>query len=81
MPSTRTYVEAVLLRRKVPHTISGDVRVGVAFMRELLDEFSGHRRLALAAWYQGSGSLRRHGPFRETRIFVDNVLALQRRFS
>jgi len=81
MPSTRTYVEAVLLRRKVPHTISGDVRVGVAFMRELLHEFSGHTRLALAAWYQGSGSLRRHGPFRETRIFVDNVLALQRRFS
>lgn len=81
LPSTRTYVETVLVRRKVPHTVSGDIRVGVAFMRELLREFKGHTQSALAAWYQGPNSLRRNGQFTVTKLFVADVLALHRRFS
>jgi len=37
------------------------------------------RAQGLAAWYQGSTSLRKHGPFRKTRRFVANVRAPKER--
>ena len=79
LPSTWTYVETLLIGRSVPRTVSGNVRVGVAFMRELLGEFNGDQRAALAAWYQGPTSVRERGPFRQTRRFVSNVIALKQR--
>jgi soluble lytic murein transglycosylase-like protein len=79
LPVTHQYVETILLRRRVPKTVAGEIQVGVAFLRELLREFNGNPTLALAAWYQGPTSVRRHGQLKETRTFVANVLALQRR--
>jgi putative peptidoglycan binding protein/transglycosylase-like protein with SLT domain len=79
LPSTWVYVETVLLGQRIPRTVSGDIRVGVAFLRELLREFNGDQRVALAAWYQGPTSFRRHGPLRTTRHFVANVVALKQR--
>jgi soluble lytic murein transglycosylase-like protein len=81
LPATWNYVELVLIGRPVRRTASGNVRVGVAFMRELLREFHGNTGLAIAAWYQGPASVRRVGPFPVTRLFVADVLALRRRFS
>ena len=37
-PATWDYVEVVLVGRKIPHTLSGNVQVGVAFLRQLLRE-------------------------------------------
>ena len=65
-------------RRKVPSSTSGNIRIGVVFLRHLLREFHGNGR-ALAAWYQGPHSLRKHGQFAGTRLFVRNVLALLNR--
>jgi soluble lytic murein transglycosylase-like protein len=81
LPTTWNYVELVLIGRRVRRTASGNVRVGVAFMRELLREFHGDTGLALAAWYQGPASVRRVGPFQVTRLFVADVLALRQRFT
>jgi peptidoglycan hydrolase-like protein with peptidoglycan-binding domain len=81
LPSTWSYVETVLVGGKVPRTVSGNIRVGVVLIRQLLGEFAGERRAALAAWYQGPSSLRRRGPYRMTRLFVADVLALQQRFT
>ena len=78
LPSTRSYAQTVLLGRRVPNSVSGNIQLGVVFLRHLLREFGTSDR-ALAAWYQGPGALRRHGPFRVTRRFVANVLALRRR--
>src|SRR5262245_16821424 len=78
-PATWDYVETVLVGRRIPHTTSGNVRVGVAFLRQLLREFRGDVRLALAAYVQGPRSVRRHGLFRETQRYVAGVLALSRR--
>lgn len=77
-PGTWSYVETVLIGRKVPRTASGNIRVGVAYLRQLLREFGGNTRLALAAWNQGPASVRKRGALRETKIFVANVLALRR---
>jgi hypothetical protein len=79
LPGTREYVETILLRRRLPSTVSGDIHVGVVYLRQLLRQFNGNEPLALAAWYQGPGSVRRHGVFRSTRAFVADVLALRRR--
>jgi transglycosylase-like protein with SLT domain/putative peptidoglycan binding protein len=77
LPGTWIYVETVLIGRKVPRTASGNIRVGVAYLRQLLHEFGGNERQALAAWYQGPTSVRKQGAIRETKIFVANVLALR----
>jgi len=79
LPSTRRYVEKVLLKRRAPTSVSGGIQVGVVYFRELLREFHGGESLALAAWYQGPGSVRRDGVSAGTRAFVANVLALRRR--
>jgi transglycosylase-like protein with SLT domain/putative peptidoglycan binding protein len=78
-PATWRYVETVLVGRRIPRTTSGNVQVGVAFLRQLLREFRGDARLALAAYVQGPRSVRRHGLFRETERYVAGVLALSRR--
>jgi soluble lytic murein transglycosylase-like protein len=78
-PATWNYVETVLVGRPIPHTMSGNVRVGVAFLRQPLREFGGNVRIALAAYVQGPRSVRRNGMFPETRNYVAGVLALCRR--
>lgn len=78
LPVTWSYVEASLIGRRVPRTASGNIRVGVAYLRQLLREFGGNERQALAAWYQGPTSIRKRGAIPETKIFVSNVLALRR---
>jgi LysM repeat protein len=78
-PATWDYVETVLVGRRIANTTSGNVQVGVAFLRQLLREFRGDVRLALAAYLQGPRSVRRDGLFRETRRYVAGVLALSRR--
>jgi peptidoglycan hydrolase-like protein with peptidoglycan-binding domain len=80
MPATWDFVEAVLLGRNVRHTARGNIRVGIVYLRHMLRLFGGNRRLALAAYYQGPKAVRRHGLYRETRVYVRTVLALQRRF-
>src|SRR3954451_22118118 len=76
LPSTRSYVQSVLIGHKVPNSTSGNTRIGVAYLRELLREFHGNRARALAAWYQGPFSVHKRGQLAETRLFVRNVLAL-----
>ena len=79
LPITRRYVERILLRERVPNSVSGNIRIGVVYLRHLLREFHGNASHALAAWYQGPSSVRRHGQLKETKQFVANVLALRRR--
>jgi soluble lytic murein transglycosylase-like protein len=79
MPETRSFVEDVLVRHKLPHTTEGDIEVGVLFLRHLLREFKGNQRLALAAWNEGDFAVRQQGVLTSTKTFVDNVLALAAR--
>jgi soluble lytic murein transglycosylase-like protein len=60
-------------------TTAGNVRVGVLYLRHLLQEFDGDEATAVAAYYQGIRSIRRGGPIAETRAYVANVLSLERR--
>ena len=79
LPVTKHYVETFLLHRRVPWSVEGGIEIGVVYFRQLLREFHRSETRALAAWYQGPASVRRHGPLKATRRFVANVLALRRR--
>jgi soluble lytic murein transglycosylase-like protein len=79
IPPAWAYVEDVLLGKKVPRTPDGNVQVGVVLIRQLLREFDGDERLAVGAWYQGARAVREHGLYPETKLFVDDVLALRTR--
>lgn len=76
-PATWNYVETILVRQNIPNTMSGNVRVGVVFLRQLLREFGGNVELALAAYAQGPTSVRTRGLFKETKLYVAGVLALR----
>jgi LysM repeat protein len=76
---TWSYVETFLIGRAVQHDASGNVRVGTAYLAQLLREFRGNERLALAAYAQGPYSVRRRGLLKETQMYVANVLALKQR--
>ena len=80
-PQTWSYVEMVLLGRKIPHGVKGNIHVGVAYLRQLLHEFHHDVRLAVGAYNQGPASVRAHGLYPKTRHFVANVMALRHRFS
>ena len=79
LPTTRLYVEHDLAGRNIPHTVDGDIEVGVLYLRHLLQAFGGNERLALAGWYQGERAVRARGLYKVTKPFVANVLALRAR--
>ncbi|CEP67318.1 Prokaryotic transglycosylase, active site [Moorella glycerini] len=56
---------------------------GARYLRQLLDRFQGDLALALAAYNAGPGAVKRYGhipPYRETRAYIQKVLAAARRF-
>lgn len=78
-PATWRFVQTVLLGHPVPRTASGNIQVGVVFIRHLYRRFNGNVRLALAAYNQGEWAVRRYGVYREARRFAANVLAMRGR--
>jgi soluble lytic murein transglycosylase-like protein len=80
LPSTWSYVEDVLLGHNVAdHGPDGNIHVGMAYLHHLLGAFKGNEHLALAGWYQGERSVRKHGPLKVSKVFAANVLALKER--
>jgi soluble lytic murein transglycosylase-like protein len=76
LPSTRAYVESVLAGHSIPHTVNGDVEVGVLYLKHLLDVFGGNQNLALAGWYQGERAVKQFGVYDISKPFVADVLSL-----
>jgi peptidoglycan hydrolase-like protein with peptidoglycan-binding domain len=81
LPVTWRFVEQSLLGQRIEASPDGDVRVGLAYLRYLLERFHGDERLALAAWYQGPKALEHAGVYDVTVPFVADVLALAGRSS
>ncbi len=78
MPDTWRFVET-LIGHPVARTPDGNVRIGVAYLHHLLNEFGGSERLALAAYYQGPAGVRSFGVLPASEIYIADVLALKSR--
>lgn len=76
LPGTWEWVEQALLVTTTPRTYDGNVRVGVRYLRWLLDQFDGNTRLALAGYYQGAQAVRDRGLFDDTKRYVAIILKL-----
>jgi Transglycosylase SLT domain/Putative peptidoglycan binding domain len=75
-PATWDYVEHVLADRRYPRNVEGQVRVGLLYLRHLLQAF-GDTRKALAAWYTGPARVRRYGIGPRGHWFAQDVLAIR----
>ena len=75
LPGTWAWLDA-LIGVRTPRTYDGNVRAGVRYLRWLLDEFDGDRRLALAGYYQGAAAVRQRGLYEDTKRYVAVVLKL-----
>jgi soluble lytic murein transglycosylase-like protein len=76
LPGTWAWVDQILLGTRTPRTYDGNVRAGVRYLRWLLDQFGGDRRLALAGYYQGAQAVRDRGLFEDTKRYVSIILKL-----
>jgi soluble lytic murein transglycosylase-like protein len=81
MPGTWSYVQANLAQRRLdPSSAVDNVHAGVLYLRSLLNQTGGDVNSAIAAYYQGLGSVRSRGMLPETQRYVANVQALRARF-
>jgi soluble lytic murein transglycosylase-like protein len=76
LPGTWAWVDQMLLGTTTPRTYDGNIRAGVRYLRWLLDQFDGDRRLALAGYYQGAQAVRDRGLFEDTKRYVTIILKL-----
>ena len=81
MPGTWDWVQQNLAAGPLdPSSTQDNVKAGTLYLNQLLRDTGGDERMAIAAYYQGLGSVREHGLFAETEQYVDNVMALRGRF-
>jgi soluble lytic murein transglycosylase-like protein len=81
MPGTWNWIQQTMAGQALnPASVDDNVKAGSLYLGHLLRETGGDQAAAIAAYYQGLGSLRSRGMFDDTRQYVANVQALQSRF-
>jgi hypothetical protein len=78
MPATRRYIERILVGRRLPRTVDGNIHAGVAYLARQLRTFRPNVRRGIGAYYQGTTAVRRHGLYPETVRYVRTILSLRR---
>lgn len=63
-----------------PNSALDNVRGGVLYLRQLLNDFGGDEASAIAAYYQGAAAVRNRGLYDDTKQYVQSVNALRPRF-
>ncbi len=79
-PDTGVTIGNLLGRPVDLHLVRDNVQAGVYLLARLDASYSGNQRLAAAAYYQGARSVARDGLYRDTKLYVDDVMALEARF-
>lgn len=73
MPGTASWIGPALLGRSInPYDVSDNIEGGTAYLAYLQRQ-TGSRRLAIAAYYQGLGSVTTRGLLGETEAYVASV--------
>jgi soluble lytic murein transglycosylase-like protein len=80
LPGTWDWIQQRSGQRLDPNSATDNVRAGVMYLGQLLEDFEGDEASAVASYYQGASSVRRLGQLPETQQYVANVMALRPRF-
>ncbi len=80
MPDTVDHMEMLIGQDLDQYSAEDNIRMSARYLRLLLGRY-GTPEGALAAYYQGAGSVEANGTFAETDRYVANVLALRSRFA
>jgi N-acetylmuramoyl-L-alanine amidase len=81
LPGTWSWINSNLTPTRLNDRSAADnVHAGVLYLGQLLRDTGGNIPQAVAAYYQGLGSVRERGMLPETRRYVDDVLSLRSRF-
>ena len=83
MPGTWDWVNRSLAAGNPlnPNSAIDNVRGGVLYLRQLLQDFGGDQNAAIAAYYQGEGAVKSRGLYPDTQQYVNSVNALRSRFA
>ena len=71
MPATATELGVV-----DPYDPEQNIRGGVTYLKQLLEQYSGNEELALAAYNAGPAAVKKYGavpPYRETRTYIARI--------
>ncbi|HEX8918086.1 MAG TPA: LysM peptidoglycan-binding domain-containing protein [Chloroflexota bacterium] len=79
-PYTGSHISALLGRSFNLYNIDDNVHAGVYWLSTLVAYYGGDERMAVAAYYQGTKGIARHGLFRDTQQYVANVMSLKSSF-
>ena len=81
-PTTVSFVNDRLLGASLDPTVPEDnIRMSSRYLAYLLGRTGGDQHQALAAYYQGYGSLQKNGVLPVTQLYVADILALQPMFA
>jgi soluble lytic murein transglycosylase-like protein len=80
MPGTWDWIEENLSGPLDPNSTQDNIKAGSLYLNQLLQDTGGDERMAVAAYYQGLGSVQEQGLYPETEQYVENVMALKGRF-
>jgi LysM repeat protein len=82
MPGTWDWVNRSLAGSNPlnPNSAIDNVRGGVLYLRQLLNDFGGDPNMAAAAYYEGEGAVKSRGLYPETQQYVNSVNTLRARF-
>jgi LysM repeat protein len=80
LPSTGRWMEGYVGRRLKLRDTWDNVKAGVVLIH-VLQRNTRNTRRAIGAYYQGLGGVQRHGLYPETKRYVKNVRAIQKRLA
>jgi N-acetylmuramoyl-L-alanine amidase len=81
MPGTWDWIQQNLTSEKLdPNSTADNIHAGVHYLGHLLKQTGGDTNTAIAAYYQGLGSVTSRGLYDDTKQYVSNVQALRGRF-
>ncbi|MGI8826413.1 MAG: LysM peptidoglycan-binding domain-containing protein [Chloroflexota bacterium] len=80
-PYTSRHIERLLGRPFNLWNTDDNIHAGVFWLGQLLAYYAGDQRLAVAAYYEGTRNIARHGLFADTVQYVNNVNALETQFA
>ena len=81
MPETSAFIASHLIGRDLdPNNVEHNIRMSARYLWYLLKMYDGDSTKALHAYYQGQGSIRANGLYRDTIQYGRNVQALRKKF-